>query len=295
MKRLLSIMMPLFQLLRPKQWTKNFLVFAPLLFTASWNSLQSWQVSLIALVALCLTSSCSYILNDLRDIERDRAHPTKRNRPIASGAVSKETATGLGLVCGLVGLGIGALVSFDLVTAVLGFFGIHLFYIFFAKQQPVLDVTIISLGYVLRPVVGAVALQVPVSGWLVFCTGSLALLLATIKRRQEFLALGSDSSTRPTLRLYSIELLNMLVGIGASLSILTYGIYAIESPTAKAHPLIIASLPFVLYGVLRYVYLAFGQQQGEEPESVVFSDVHLVSCLFLFVTTTAYAMSRGGW
>lgn len=285
-------MPPILRLLRPKQWTKNLLVFAPLLFTAAWGNAEAWTRLGLAFLALCFLSAATYVVNDIRDAERDRLHPKKRLRPVASGEVSTRTAWAVAGICLALGAGIG----FGLGQAAFGllvFFAIHLLYNFFAKRQPVLDVVTISLGYVLRPVVGAMVMAVPVSGWLVFCTGAIALLLATGKRRQEFMNLGGGGETRAALQGYSRPVLDGMVVLGAALSVLSYGIYAIESPTAALHPDLIATVPFVLYGVLRYMLLIFQSTEGEEPESTLFGDPHMISTLVLFTSVAIWAMSRG--
>ncbi len=277
-------------LLRPKHWTKNILVLAPWIFTAGWTKTGTLLPLALTFAALCLLSSASYVLNDLRDVERDRAHPTKQRRPLASGAVSAGGARVLLAVCLAGGIGL-ALVLSGQTAVVLGAFALlQAVYNFFAKRQPVLDVSVISLGYVLRPVAGAMAIGVVVSGWLVFCTGAVALLLVTAKRRQEFMSLGAESVTRPALAGYTQPILDAMVIVSASTAILSYGVYAIESPTAAAHPNLLHTVPFVVYGVLRYLYLVFGQERGEDPENVVFADPHMALTLLLFVASAVFAM-----
>lgn len=283
-------MPPILRLLRPKHWTKNLLVLAPWIFTSGWKDSATLLPLFLAFSALSLMSSATYALNDLRDIERDRLHPTKSKRPIASGEVAPSAAKVAIALCLVLGVVAAGLVGPAIWPTVAGFALLQLAYNLYAKHQPILDISVISLGYVMRPVVGAAAIDVAVSGWLVFCTGTIALLLVSAKRRQEFMALGPETATRPTLSGYNQTTLDALVIVSATTSILSYGVYAIESPTAQAHPMLILTVPFVAYGVLRYLYLVFGQARGEDPQDLIFADPHMALTMALFVAAAVFAM-----
>lgn len=279
-------------LLRPKQWTKNLLALAAWVFTGSYTDLAKSGQAWLALAALCLVSSASYALNDVLDAESDRLHPTKRSRPVASGALAPSVAIGVGLVCAVLGLAVARWIGPSVLWAIVAFAGIQGAYNLGLKRVPVLDVLLISLAFVQRAAVGAVAIQVHVSAWLLFCTGALALLLGFSKRRHEF-ALQQDTGveTRSSLSSLSLKTLDGFVLWSAALAAIGYGMYAIESETARTHPALILTSPIVLYGILRYLYLVFERGEGGEPESVLFGDPHLLATFAAFVLAALAAMS----
>lgn len=284
-------MNPFLRLVRPKQWTKNLLVFAALLFTASWNDPRALQASLIAFLSLCLLSSASYVWNDLRDAEADRAHPVKRHRPIAAGLVGEQPASVLLLILFFGGLGAALALPPGAQFGLAGFAILQILYNIGVKSYSLLDIALVSLAFVTRAAVGALACQVPISGWLLFCTGALALMLISAKRRQEWVALGPGSASRASLAGYSQGFLDALVVFSATLGALSFGIYAIESETARAHPALLLTTPFVLFGILRYLQLVFTTTEGEEPESLLLRDPLLLGTVALFVLVAAAAMS----
>ena len=284
-------MVALLRLARPKQWTKNLLVFAAWLFTNGWSTPGATKAAALAFAALCLASSAVYIVNDLLDAEQDKLHPTKRLRPIAAGLVAKSTAGGLAMLL------LAGAISISLFTNLTGgmavFLGGQIAYNLGLKRIAGLDVLTISMLFVQRAAMGALALDVYISPWLLFCTGTLAFLVAVVKRRQEFIATEGSGQTRAALSTYSRPALDGMMLMGAVLAIMSYGIYAIESPTAKAHPALLVTVPVVLYAVVRYVLIAFHSGQGEEPETVLFTDIHMICCFLLFVGLSLFVMS--GW
>lgn len=283
----------LLKLMRPKQWTKNLLVFAAPLFTGGIGRNESLVPALLAFVALCLASSTIYVINDLLDIERDRKHPKKCNRPLASGAVPSGLAIVLIPVLLFGSLGV-AYWGANLTTACLiaGYLVLQSTYNFGMKHTAVADVFAISLGFVLRAIVGATAINVTISGWLLFCTGALALMLGYGKRRQEFITQGEErGQTRESLNHYSLQALDGLLLMAATTAAISYGIYAINSKTAQQYPaLVLTALP-VFYGVSRYILVAFTRDEGGEPESLLFSDRHILLSVVGFVALAAIAMS----
>jgi 4-hydroxybenzoate polyprenyltransferase len=169
---------------------------------------------------------------------------------------------------------------------------IQLAYTFGLKAIPLLDVFIVATGFVLRAALGAVAIHAYISGWLLFCTGSLALMLAFAKRRHEFISQGDQrGESRPSLLGYSRSALDALVIFAASGAFMSYGVYAIESETARRSPALILTIPIVLYGVMRYLFLVFGREEGGEPENVIFGDPHMILSVILFVALALFAMS----
>jgi len=289
---LLMSLRGLVRLARPHHWTKNLLVFAGLLFTGSFQNPEAWRASVSAFATMCLISSAFYAWNDVRDAERDLAHPRKRNRPIPSGEVSP----GLAVAFASALLVVGALLAVQLRPAAFGlialYAGIQLAYNAGLKAVPVLDACAVGSGFVLRAAVGAAAMGVAVSGWLLLCTGALALLVSFGKRRAEFHALGEQrSDVRPSLSAYTKESLDGLVTLAASTSVLCYGLYAIESHTARNHPSLFLTAPLVAYGVMRYLLLVFQGAEGiGEPDLLLIRDRHLVATVALFCVLAALAM-----
>lgn len=279
------------RLLRPKQWAKNLLVFAALLFTGNLRDPHLLPLALMAFAAMCLTSSATYVFNDLADAERDRAHPRKKNRPVASGLVGTSLAWAIALVLLAAGVGIAALINRTSLAVVVGYLLIQAMYNIALKRIPVADVFCIAVGFVLRAVLGAAAVSVPISGWLLFCTGALALMLGFAKRRQEYVSQGSDAASRESLAGYTKAALDAMVMVYAGAAILCYGIYCLESPTAKKYPGLVVTALFVAYGISRYLWLVFAQNEGEEPETLLFKDLHILLSVILFIAAAAAAMS----
>lgn len=279
-------------LLRPKQWSKNLLVFAAPLFTGGISHADKLVPALLAFASLCLASSSIYVINDLLDVERDRQHPKKSKRPIASGAVAPGLAMAIVpiLIVGALALAWQASVSATILVGC--YLALHSTYNLGMKHTAVADVFAISLGFVLRAVVGAAAIDVSISGWLLFCTGALALMLGYGKRRQEFISKGEERGlTRESLNQYSVKALDALLTMSATAAGLAYGVYAINSKTAQHYPaLVLTALP-VIYGISRYVLVAFTQDEGGEPESLLFSDRHILLSVLGFIALAAFAMS----
>lgn len=283
---------PAIKLLRPKQWTKNLLVFAALIFAHEFNNQMSVQLAVIAFFALCMFSSSVYALNDVLDAERDRAHPTKRNRPIASGALSQTAGLVISMVVLLIGTLLGAFVSPQFLIGLFGYLVLQLLYNFWLKRVPVVDVMVISSGFVLRAALGAIAIEAFISGWLLFCTGMLALLLGSAKRRHEFHLQGDGrGASRAALLGYTAQSLDAMVVFSAGVSAIAYGVYAIESETANAYPALIVTVPFVVFGVLRYLFLTFAKEEGGEPENILLTDWQTIAAVILFIAAAFYALS----
>ena len=280
------------RLLRPKQWTKNLLVFAALIFAEEYGDRGQVLLAVWAFAALCLVSSAIYSVNDVLDAEADRSHPAKRKRPIAAGELSPGAGLATMAVCLVGGTLVGAYVGPQFLFGLYGYVLLQVLYNLGLKRAPVIDVMVISAGFVLRAALGAVAIDAYISGWLLFCTGALALLLATAKRRNEFHLEGRGES-RVALKGYSAASIDSMVVFSAGIATIAYGIYAIESETAQANPKLILTVPFVLFGILRYMYLTFAEDEGGEPESVLLGDWQILAAVFLFLVAAFYAL--GGY
>jgi len=283
------------RLLRPHQWSKNVLVFAGLLFAKDRHDAQSLTLAITAFVAMSLVSSTIYVLNDLLDVGRDRLHPVKRNRPIASGVVSTQLAVALLIACLACGAGLSLALPRAAQAVILIYVAMQIAYNFGLKRTPIADVFCIASGFVLRAALGAAAIGAEISGWLLLCTGALALLVGFGKRRHEFVLMGEGrGQSRESLGGYTLEALNGMILTAAASAMMCYGIYAMESPTAKLHPALILTTLFVAYGIYRYLLLLFGQDEGGEPEMLFVRDRHMIAALVGFVLTAVLAMSIHG-
>jgi len=277
------------RLLRPKQWSKNLLVFAGLIFTGSFTITDLVLRTLIAFVAMCLASSGTYALNDALDAPKDRLHSKKKNRPVAAGEVSPGAATILGVILMAAGCGLAFYLNLASGYVVVSYLFLQGLYNGALRKIPIADVFGLSIGFVLRAMLGATAIWVSISGWLLFCTGALALLLGFAKRRNEFVVEAEGS--RESLGRYTLKSLDSLVVIAACVAAICYGIYSLESPTAESHPALFLTTPFVFYGICRYVFLVFAYDEGGEPESVLLKDAHIWGSVIGFVAMAALAMS----
>jgi 4-hydroxybenzoate polyprenyltransferase len=282
----MSFLMDVFRLMRTKQWIKNLFVLAPLLFSGRFVSLSSFSSALLALVAFCLVSSGVYVVNDLEDMHRDRAHPKKCQRPIASGRISRRIAVLLGvvLVCGglLLSLFLGGL-FFCLAGLYLL---LHFMYTFFWKKLVLLDVGCIALGFCIRIWAGAVVVGVLPSGWLQLCVFLLSLFLGFTKRRSEMRTLGDRAEEhRGALRHYTIYFLDQLIMISATLAIVFYGLYTISPDiVARVHGYwMIYSLVFVVYGVFRYLYLVHVVGKTEDVDEILLADFPLITSVLCWI------------
>lgn len=285
-------MKPYIRLVRPKQWTKNLLVFAAPLFTNAFASRTVVLHSAMAFAAMCCMSSFVYVFNDWRDAEKDRAHPVKKHRPIAAGLIKPGAAAAIALGLFAVGGSLLYLLGPQSIEVVAAYFVLQLLYNAGAKAIPVLDVFLIATGFVLRAVLGAAAINVLISPWLLLCTNALALLLGFAKRRHEYILQGENRGTsRLSLRGYSRQALDAFVMICATAAVLCYGLYALQSQTARRFPALYITTPFVFYGICRYVLIVFVSDEGGEPEHILLKDKHILASIILFVIAAAVAVS----
>jgi 4-hydroxybenzoate polyprenyltransferase len=275
--------------LRPRQWTKNLVVLAAFVFALDdRNQAVPWAALfpiLLAAGVFCVISSGVYVMNDLADLAADRAHPVKRLRPLASGALSLAAGRGLAAILLLAGAA-GALAlgrSFALVAA--AYLALQALYTGGLKRVPLLDVFVISAGFVLRAVAGGVVIGVTVSPWLLICTFLMALFLALCKRRHEIrLDAAADGATRASLAGTSESLLNQLIAITAASVIIAYAAYTQWPDTVEkfgTHRLGL-TLPFVVFGVFRYLDLVYRHAKGEQPEAILLTDGPLLADLALY-------------
>jgi 4-hydroxybenzoate polyprenyltransferase len=274
-----------FVALRPRQWLKNLLVFAGLLFAAKLGDAGRWLEALAAFVAYCAISSAAYLVNDVRDREDDRLHPVKRARPIARGELSSRAALALAGGVAALALALAGVLGLVSVALVLAFAVLQAGYTFSLKHVVLLDVLAISSLFVIRAAAGAAAVEVRISPWLLLCTALLALFLALAKRRGELVLVGAERTPgRPVLEGYTLELVDQLVAIVASSTVITYSVYTITARDSKA---LLATVPFVIFGVFRYLLLVHRDDVGEEPEQVLLTDVPIILAVAGWIATAA--------
>lgn len=260
--------------LRPRQWSKNLLVFAGLVFAAKLGDPVRWAEACACFVAYCAISSAAYLANDVRDREDDRLHPVKRARPIARGELSARAALMLAAGLALLALVLVALLDVASVVLVLAFAALQAGYTLRLKHVVLLDVLTISSLFVIRAAAGAQAVDVPISAWLLLCTALLALFLALAKRRGELMLVSAQQTPgRRVLDGYSFELVDQLTGIVASSTVIAYAIYTF---TAGHSRFLLLTAPFVVFGVFRYLLLMHRDDVGEEPEHVLLTDVPIL-------------------
>lgn len=288
-------MMEIAKLLRPKQWAKNLLVFAAIIFTGRVGEPEAVTHSLLAFVAMSLVSSATYIANDILDAPKDRLHPKKKDRPVASGKVPVTVASALAAILLLASVGTAWFIGSRGCLALIGIYvAIQIAYNLKLKHIPITDVFALSSGFVLRAALGAEAISVKMSGWMFIVTGVLALTLGFAKRRNEFILMGEDrSASRAVLNEYSRQTLDMLVLLFSGMSCMAYCIYSMESTTGRAHPALVLTTPMVIYAVARYIQRVFKDDEGGEPADLLFKDPHILIAVVLFVAAAVFAMTTG--
>ncbi len=260
--------------MRPRQWVKNLFVFAGLIFAQRLFTPSAW-IALAAFAIFCALSGAIYLVNDVADRERDRLDPRKRARPIAAGRLPVGIAIGAAVVLVVGGLGCAAILSRAFLATAFTYVVLLVAYSAWLKHVVIVDAIVVAGGFVLRAVAGAVVIDVEMSGWLLICTILLALFLALGKRRYEYVALEQDAARhRPILAEYSPALLDQMIAVVTASTVTAYALYTMSPETvAKFHThLLPATLPFVLYGIFRYLYLLYRRRLGGNPAELLLSD-----------------------
>ncbi len=269
--------------LRPRQWLKNLLVFAGIVFGEQLDDPGRWAKALTVFVAYCAASSASYLFNDVRDAAHDRYHPIKRKRPVARGEISPRTAVVLAAALATAAVGLTAVLGIGSLTLMLAFLLLQLGYTLRLKQLVLVDVLVIALLFVVRAAAGAEAVDVPISPWLLVCTFLLALFLALAKRRAELASAGAATLRgRPVLERYSLALVDQLIAVVAASTVVTYALYTVLGRDSRAF---MVTIPIVIFGLFRYLLLVQRQEAGEEPEIVLLTDPPIIIAVALWVIT----------
>jgi 4-hydroxybenzoate polyprenyltransferase len=276
--------------LRPRQWVKNLFVFPAVIFSQNLFTPLVWP-AVEAFAIFCLLSGAIYLINDVADADKDRLHPVKRRRPVASGALSRGAAAAIGVTLLLSSLALAFRLAPRFGLAALAYGALLVLYSGWLKHLVILDVLTVAVGFVLRAVAGAEAVSVEISGWLVICTVLIALFLALGKRRHEYLTLrGEAAAHRPILAEYSEGLLDQMIAVVTASTVTAYALYTMSPDTvSKFHTrLLPLTLPFVLYGVFRYLYLLYRRELGGNPSDLMLSDrALLINSVFWMVALVA--------
>jgi len=274
----MTMVKPLIKTLRPKQWTKNLFIFAALVFDLKLFQAAPLLRTVAGFVLFCLLSSTIYLINDLVDIERDRQHPVKRNRPLASGQLSPTVAILAALGIGVICVPLAFVLEVDFGWIAVSYVILMTIYSFFLKNVVIVDVMIIAIGFVLRVAAGAVLVHVErFSPWLYVCTTLLALFIAIGKRRNELVLLkGNANAHRAILDEYSLSFIDEMISIISAATLIAYSLYTFSAENLPKNHTMMLTIPFVLYGLFRYLYLIHVQGEGGAPEEIVIKDKPLV-------------------
>jgi 4-hydroxybenzoate polyprenyltransferase len=279
--------------LRPEQWLKNGFVLAPLVFSGRLDDPIAWKLGLLAVAAFCAASSAVYLVNDVLDRESDRRHPSKRDRPIAAGEISVGTALAAAGLLAAASLA-GAAAVGGWFPAVLGaYLVLVVLYSAVLKRVVFIDVLVLAAGFVLRVVGGAVAIGVPVSRWLLLCAYLLALYLALGKRRSELALLGDQAGRhREVLGHYTLALVDQAIGVVLGATVLAYTLYTVAPDTVAkvGSEGLMATVPIVLYGLFRYLYLLHTQDLGGSPTRVLLTDRPLLITVVVWLGVAAFVV-----
>jgi 4-hydroxybenzoate polyprenyltransferase len=272
--------------MRPSQWTKNLVVFAGLVFSRNVGDRELFVLTVEALAVFCLLSGVIYIVNDIADIEKDKRHEAKRDRPLPSGRLGVPTAVTAAVVLAAIGIAAAQRIGSGFLVTACAFLALNLVYSFVLKRAALLDVVSIAVSFILRAIGGVEALRsvdpsIEISPWLLICTLFLALFLAFCKRRHELITLADAANHRESLSEYSPALLDQLVGMTAAGSVLSYAIYTIWPDTVDKFGTtdLVYTVPLVLLGVMRYLYLVYNKQKGGNPSKLLLEKFLLIDVL----------------
>jgi 4-hydroxybenzoate polyprenyltransferase len=282
--------------MRPKQWTKNLVVFAPVIFAHKASDAALLLIAAGAFTIFCVLASCTYLINDILDRKQDRTHPVKSRRPIISGELSPAAAIFAAAVMACAALVLSFLLNRPFGFAAAGYLALGLSYSLFLKHFVIIDVMTIAMGFVLRVVAGAAAVCVPASSWLFLCTILLALFLGFGKRRHELILLDDRATHhRAILREYSPYFLDQMMAVVTASTVVSYSLYAIspEVESKLGTPYLYLTIPFVLYGIFRYLYLIHQKDEGGSPSSILLNDKPLLLDIVLWAITVVVILYVG--
>jgi 4-hydroxybenzoate polyprenyltransferase len=278
----------IFKTMRPRQWTKNLLVFAALIFSQNLSNLPMVSDTTIAFIVFCFLSGSVYTLNDLLDVKQDRTHPKKSQRPLASGKLQPPIAIVSGSILVVLSLALAFWLNTNFGFIALGYFILQIAYSTVLKHVVILDVLAVSIGFVLRAIAGAEVITVPISSWLLVCTILLALFLSLGKRRHEIILLEDNAADhRKILFEYSPALLDQMISVVTASTVVAYALYTMSAETINKFQTdnLKYTIPFVLYGIFRYLYLIHQKSEGGSPEKILLNDRPLLINIILYLLT----------
>lgn len=274
---------------RPRQWTKNLLLFAGLVFAAKLGDAGRWVEAVAIFLAYCAASSAAYLVNDVRDAPADRRHPSKRLRPVASGELAPRRALALAGALTVAALAVAAVLGPWTLAFLLAFLALQAVYTLRLKHLALVDVMTIAGLFVIRAAAGAEAVDVRISPWLLVCTALLALFLALGKRRGELVLVGADATPgRRVLEGYSLALVDRLLAVVTGATVIAYSLYTVTARDSKA---LLVTIPFVVFGLVRYLLLLHRSDAGEEPEHVLLTDVPILVTVAAWAATCALLLA----
>lgn len=273
--------------LRPKQWTKNLFLFAGILFSQHLNDIPMLRTVFLAFAAFCLLSGAVYLVNDIADVDRDKNHPLKALRPLASGALGIRAALLSAILLSAVSLAASFLLGRIFFITALSYFALQIAYSLHLKKIVILDVFCIASGFMLRVIAGAVVINVEISSWLIICTTFLSLFLALSKRRHELENIDDAGGHRKVLDDYSPYLLDQMISVVTASTVVSYALYTMSPETVSKFGTknLILTIPFVLFGIFRYLYLVHKKGEGGNPENILVSDIPLLADIFLWAAS----------
>lgn len=270
--------------MRPAQWTKNLVVFAGIIFAQKMFDFELLLKAVIAFVIFCMLSGSGYLINDIVDREQDRHHPRKSKRPLVSGRLRVCHAVGVAVALILISVAVAFSLDTLFGISALAYLLLNLAYSLYLKHIVIVDVITLAIGFVLRAVAGAVVISVPISSWLLICTVLLALFLGLSKRRHELILLEEKAGYhRKILTEYSPALLNEMISVVTSSTVIAYSLYTFYSETALKTHYLMLTIPFVLYGIFRYLYLIYQKNEGGSPEVLLLTDKPLLVDIALWL------------
>jgi 4-hydroxybenzoate polyprenyltransferase len=278
------LLVALIKTMRPAQWTKNGFIFVPLVFDEKLFQIEPLSRTIVGFVMLCLISGAVYLINDLVDVEKDRQHPTKRNRPLPSGQLSKSVAIVAAVLIPAAVLPLGFLLDVAFGLILTGYLMLQIAYSFWLKNVVIVDVMVIAAGFVLRVAAGVPLVEAErFSPWLYLFTTQLALFLALGKRRQEIALLKSQASNaRAILDHYSLPFVDEMMAVVTASTVMTYALYTFSAPNLPENHTMMLTIPFVIYGIFRYLYVIHIQGNGGAPDEVLLTDRPLQVAVGLF-------------
>jgi len=275
--------------MRPRQWTKNLVIFTGLIFSQNFFHLDYVMTSFLAFVAFCLSASSIYLINDIKDVEQDKLHPEKKNRPLPAGLISITQAAVSAIILAIASQALAYKLNMNFGYLLTGYWVLMLLYTYKLKHVVIVDLLIIATGFIIRAISGAAVLDVIISRWLLVCTIFLSLFLILAKRRNEIVMMGTNAAGhRAILAEYGERFLDQMIAVATGCSVISYVLYTLDPETVSKFKTsnLVFTVPFVIYGIFRYLYLVYQKDMGGRPEMVLLMDRSLLFSVFLWIAVS---------